>query len=143
MQAKLSTGFAFPKATILIRLLLGIFILNDGGLSFSSLLLEQLAANALGDLGHVEGILLRQSRLLRLGHIHLTWDEITIGILDKDGFTLQLLLLFPHLLVGLNETILIVLDLLQFLLAFCNFKSLSPLGLGTGNELRKPTFAGG
>ncbi len=143
MQAKLSTWIAFPKATILIRLLLGIFILNDGGLSFSSLLLEYRGTNALGDLGHVEGILRRRFELLGLEHLHLAWDEITIGILDKDSFTLQLLLLFPHLLVGLNETILIVLYLLQFLLAFCNFKSLSLLGLGTGNELRNPTFAGG
>ena len=139
MQAKLSTWITFPMATIHIRLLLGIFILNDGGLSFNSLLLEYRGTNALGDLGHVKGVIRRRSELLR----HLTWDVVAIGTREKDNFTLQLLIILPHLLVGLNETILIVLDLFQFLLAFCNFKSLSLLRLGTGNELRKPTFAGG
>jgi hypothetical protein len=70
-------------------------------------------------------------------------DVVALSILDEDFLTLQLFLLLPHLLEGLDEAILVFLDLLQFFLAFCNLVSLSLLGLGICNELRKPALAGG
>jgi hypothetical protein len=142
IQATLSNEFTFIRVAIIIRLLLRVFILNDASLPFSSLLLERVASNTLGDLGHVEGVL-RNPELHRLGNLQLAWDKITFSILDKDDFTLQLLLLLPHLLVGLNETILVVLYFLQLLLAISDLDPLSLFGLGTGNILRKPSFAGG
>ncbi len=143
IQATLSSGFTFLVVTILIRLILRVFILNNASLSFSSLLLEYRSTNALRDLGHVEGVCRRHLQLQRLGHLHLPWDKVTCGILDKDDFTLQLLLLLPQLLVGLNESILVFLNFLQLLLAFGYLEPLSLLGLGTGNVLGKSSFAGG
>jgi hypothetical protein len=100
--------FTFLRVAGLVQLRLRVFILNNKSVSLHSLLLKLMAAYGLGDIGHVEDVLGRLLKLhwLRLQH-WLPRDEVSLIILDEDDLALQLFLLPPDLLVGLNEAIIV------------------------------------
>jgi uncharacterized integral membrane protein len=141
-QALTSSDFAILKVAILIDLLLRVFILDNVCLSFHSLL--DWGFYRPGDIGHVEDVLRRRLiKLIWVGSLNLlAGDKVALDILEVDDLAFHIFFILPHLLIGLYEAILVILEFLQLLLTISNLKSLSLLGLGTGNELRKSAFAG-